>query len=199
IAAGPLGPRGHAGRRPRGDFRSGEPDDRPPGAVLEELEVPDHRHRLNNRKDVGTWGGGPERPPPQVPPSPYPGHMSLARRLLIRASRSPWLAEQFRRRAFARRAVRRFMPGEDLEAALDAASRFAAEHIGAVLTELGEQVRSRDEADAVRRHYLQVLGEIERRRLGSHVSVKLTHLGLESDAGGCRRDVIALAARARGA
>src|SRR5436189_6093115 len=80
--------------------------------------------------------------------------MSLARRLLIRASRSPWLAEQFRRRAFARRAVRRFMPGEDLEAALDAASRFAAEHIGAVLTELGEQVRSRDEADAVRRHYL---------------------------------------------
>src|SRR5437667_295851 len=47
----------------------------------------------------------------------YFGAMSLARRLLIRASRSPWLAEQFRRRAFARRAVRRFLPGEDLGAA----------------------------------------------------------------------------------
>jgi len=125
--------------------------------------------------------------------------MSLARRLLIRASRSAWLAEQFRRRAFARRAVRRFMPGEDVDSALDAASRFAAEHIGAVLTELGEQVRSRDEADAVRRHYLQVLGEIERRRLGSHVSVKLTHLGLETDPGACRRAVDELAQRAKAA
>src|SRR5206468_11158542 len=139
----------------------------PPGAVLEELEVPDHRHRLNNRKDVGTWGGGPERPPPQVPPSPYLGPMSLARRLLIRASRSPWLAEQFRRRAFARRAVRRFMPGEDLESALDAASRSAVEHIGSVLTELREQVRSRVEAAAVRRHYLHDPCDVERLRLGT--------------------------------
>ena len=32
--------------------------------------------------------------------------MSIARSLLIRASRSPWLADQFRRRSFARRAVK---------------------------------------------------------------------------------------------
>jgi proline dehydrogenase len=125
--------------------------------------------------------------------------MSLARRLLIRASRSPWLAEQFRRRAFARRAVRRFMPGEDLGAALGAATTFAAQHIGAVLTELGEQVTSRAEADAVRKHYLHVLAEVEKRRLGSHVSVKLTHLGLDIDAAACRRAVDELADRAKAA
>ena len=125
--------------------------------------------------------------------------MSLARRLLIRASRSPWLAEQFRRRSFAKRAVRRFMPGEDLDSALDAAAKFAADNIGAVLTELGEQVTSRDEADAVRRHYLQVLAQVERRRLGSHISVKVTHLGLETDPAGCHRAVAELAARAKAA
>ena len=40
--------------------------------------------------------------------------MSLARSVLLRASRSTWLANQFRRRSFAKRAVRRFMPGEEL-------------------------------------------------------------------------------------
>src|ERR1051325_3173240 len=66
--------------------------------------------------------------------------MTLARRLLLRASRSVWLAEQLRRRAFFRRAVRRFMPGEDVDAALGAAVEFARTGIGTVLTQLGEQV-----------------------------------------------------------
>src|SRR5205085_2732463 len=47
-------------------------------------------------------------------------HMSLARSLLLRASRSAWLARTLRRRSFFGRAVRRFMPGEDLSAALAA-------------------------------------------------------------------------------
>src|SRR5438105_881516 len=70
----------------------------------------------------------------------HPPAMSLARRVLLRASRSTWLAEQLRRRAFFRRATRRFMPGEELDAALAAAQAFAAQGIGSVLTELGEQV-----------------------------------------------------------
>ncbi len=44
--------------------------------------------------------------------------MALFRRLLLGASRSPWLARQLSERPFFRRAVRRFMPGEDLDAAL---------------------------------------------------------------------------------
>ena len=101
----------------------------------------------------------------------YFGAMSLARRLLIRASRSPWLAEQFRRRAFARRAVRRFLPGEDLGAALDAAAAFAKSGIGSVLTQLGEQVRSAADAEAVRDHYLMVLDGIRARKLAAHHSI----------------------------
>src|SRR6266568_4906578 len=116
--------------------------------------------------------------------------MSLSRHLLLRASRSPWLARQLSERAFFRRAVRRFMPGEDLDAALAAAAELVRDGIGSVLTQLGEQVTSRDEAAGVRDHYLRVPTEI---------SVKLTHLGLDLNPRACLQDLLALAARAAAA
>ncbi len=122
--------------------------------------------------------------------------MSVSRRLLLRASRSAWLADQLRRRAFVRRAVRRFLPGEDLADALAAAAEYAGRGIGSVLTQLGEQVRSATEADAVRDHYLGVLDRIRERSLPGQVSVKLTHLGLDGDRAACLARVEALAARA---
>jgi len=126
-----------------------------------------------------------------------PRPMSLARTLLLRASRSPWLAEQFRTRAFARRAVRRFMPGESLAEALDAASGLAKDNLGTVLTQLGEQVQNAAEATAVRDHYLQVFDQIRQRSLPAHVSVKLTHLGLDVSREACTHHVLDLATKAR--
>jgi len=125
--------------------------------------------------------------------------MSLSRRLLLQASRSAWLARQLSERAFFRRAVRRFMPGEDLGAALDAAADLARQGIGSVLTQLGEQVTSRDDAAGVRDHYLHVLEEIRQRRLPTEISVKLTHLGLDLSPKACLQDLLALATRAAAA
>jgi proline dehydrogenase len=122
--------------------------------------------------------------------------MSVARSLLLRASRSRFLADQLRRRAFVRRAVRRFMPGEELSAALDAAARFAREGIGTVLTELGENVTTVAEAEAARDRYLGVLSQLQRRTLPAHLSVKLTHLGLDVARHACEQAVHALAAGA---
>ena len=122
--------------------------------------------------------------------------MSLGRTLLLRASRSTFLAAQLRRRAFVGRAVRRFMPGEELSAALDAAQRLAAAGLGTVLTQLGENLTSRADAEAVRDHYLGVLRELQRRSLPAHVSVKLTQLGLDVDRAACERAVHVLAAAA---
>src|SRR2546429_320616 len=56
--------------------------------------------------------------------------MSLSRHSLLRASRSPWLARQLSERAFFRRAVRRFMPGEDLDATLELFQAVRAAHTG---------------------------------------------------------------------
>jgi len=68
--------------------------------------------------------------------------------------------------------------------------------MGSILTELGEQVTNRAEAAAVRDHYLGVLEKIQRRKIPAHVSIKLTHLGLEASQEGCVQDVLKLAARA---
>jgi len=122
--------------------------------------------------------------------------MSLARSALLRASRSKWLAEQMARRGFARKAVRRFMPGEKVEDALAATAAIAGEGLGAILTQLGENLTSLTEADAVREHYLGVLDAIKSRGLPAEVSVKPTQLGLDLSAEACFKSIDTLAARA---
>lgn len=122
--------------------------------------------------------------------------MSFARSVLLSASRSQWLAGQFRRRSFARRAVRQFLPGEEMTAALDAAAAFSGAGIGSVLTCLGEQVRTSEEAAAVREEYRQLLSAVHARALPTQVSVKLTHLGLDVDEESCIEGLCALAERA---
>jgi len=88
------------------------------------------------------------------------------------------------------------MPGESADAALDAAAMFSASGMGSVLTCLGERVTSPAEAEAVRDHYLELFESVRTRSLPAHVSVKLSHLGLDVDAEACAASVRALAARA---
>jgi proline dehydrogenase len=103
------------------------------------------------------------------------------RQILLWMSRNPWLRERLPRLRFVKRAVRRFMPGEDAASALDAAERFRHDGIAVLFTRLGENLTHADEADDVAEHYLAVYDEIERRGLDGEVSVKLTQLGLDLD------------------
>jgi len=121
-----------------------------------------------------------------APPAPVPGAaqrtlraVPLLRSLLIKGSESAALARLVRDRAFARRAVRRFMPGETLDAALDAAAGQAALGIATTLTYLGEQVTDAANTAAVARHYLEALDRVRARALPCEFSLKLTHLGLD--------------------
>src|ERR1051325_799066 len=88
------------------------------------------------------------------------------------------------------------MSGGTLDDGLAGAGPIWKAGLGTVLTELGEQVTNRAEAAAVRDHYIGVLEKIQRRKLPAHVSIKLTHLGLEGSREGCVQDVLKLAARA---
>ncbi len=126
--------------------------------------------------------------------------MNITRNLLLRMAGSRWLATQAGRRGFTRRAVKRFMPGEDHEAALDASASLATRGLTTVLTQLGENITSEAEADAVLRHYEDVIGSIAARGLPSEVSVKLTQLGLDQSSERCleRVDRLAALAGARG-
>jgi proline dehydrogenase len=103
------------------------------------------------------------------------------RRLFLWAARNRWLKERLPRLWFMRRAVRRFMPGETLESALDAAAPLQAAGIATMYTRLGENLASLAEADEVADHYIAVLDAIKARGLRGEVSVKPTQLGLDHD------------------
>jgi proline dehydrogenase len=124
----------------------------------------------------------------------------MLRNVLLRASQSDWLEERLPRLWFTRAAVRRFMPGEDLDAALRAASELGERRIATVLTELGENVTDVAEADAVAEHYIEVLGRIAQAGLDTEISVKLTQLGLDlgTEQTAARLEHILTAADARG-
>jgi proline dehydrogenase len=122
--------------------------------------------------------------------------MSIARSILLRAADSHWLAGQMARRSFAKRAVRRFLPGERLEDALDAATTLARSSIGSLVTHLGEALRTEDEARAVRDHYLAAFDTIRQRGLATSVSVKPTQLGLDLSPDLCRSHLLELADQA---
>jgi proline dehydrogenase len=121
---------------------------------------------------------------------------TLARSVLLRMSKSRWLADRVMTRSFARRAVKKFMPGETLEEALGAAAALAPDRLGSILTKLGENLTTPGDADAVRAHYLDVLDRIAARDLDAHVSVKPTQLGLDFSFDHCAEHMEALARKA---
>jgi proline dehydrogenase len=103
------------------------------------------------------------------------------RSLLLWMARNRWLREHLPRLWFARRAVRRFMPGENVDSALVAAVAFQIEGIATLFTRLGENLEAIGEADAVAEHYAGVIEQIRERKLDGEVSVKLTQLGYDLD------------------
>ena len=103
------------------------------------------------------------------------------RRVLLWMAGNRWLRDRIPRLPFARRAVRRFMPGEDAAAALTAGQSFAVDGIATLYTRLGENLTRIEEADAVAEHYVSLIDEIRDRKLDGEVSVKLTQLGFDLD------------------
>ncbi|MBF6606299.1 MAG: proline dehydrogenase family protein [Chloroflexi bacterium] len=118
------------------------------------------------------------------------------RTILLWMARNPWLRERLPRLAFVRRAVRSFMPGEDLAAAMAAAEADAADGVHAVFTRLGENVTDLSEAQAVADHYHAVLDEIASQKLNAEISVKLTQLGYDLDVEAAQAHVDGLARHA---
>ena len=105
------------------------------------------------------------------------------RRLLLWMAANRFLRRRLPRLWFARRAVRRFMPGEKMADALAAAEKFRAAGTAVIFTRLGENLTRIEEADATAEHYAALVEEIKARGLDGELSVKPTQLGLDIDAG----------------
>jgi proline dehydrogenase len=117
----------------------------------------------------------------------------MLRQALLWASTNPLLAERLPRFGFVRRATRRFMPGEHLDEAVEAAAELGKASIATTLTQLGENLRSEPEADAVLEHYRGLLSAIAAKGVDAEISVKPTQLGLDFGAASTRDRIAALA------
>jgi proline dehydrogenase len=121
------------------------------------------------------------------------------RRVFLWAARNRWLKERLPRFRFMRRAVRRFMPGENLEDALAAAVPLQAAGVTSMYTRLGENLQHVDEAEAIAAHYLEVVDKIVAAGIKGEVSVKPTQLGMDLDPDICFGHLVRIAEKAAAA
>jgi proline dehydrogenase len=81
----------------------------------------------------------------------------------------------------SRRVTRRFVAGEKLEEAVQVIRKLNRQKLQVTLDVLGESVKVEAEARAAKDQYLRALEAIAANRVSSHVSVKLTQMGLAID------------------
>ncbi len=120
----------------------------------------------------------------------------MLRNSLLYLSRQQRVFDFIRGNGFARRMASRFVAGETIEAACDAAAELNAHGIMATLDLLGESVTNEAEARETGRQYLELLDAINDRKLECNVSVKLTALGQDISDALCVEVVSEIIARA---
>ncbi len=97
----------------------------------------------------------------------------------------------------ARRVARRFVAGETLSEAMEAAHRLNAQHVSVSLDHLGENVADAAEARAAAQAYITILDQISKEGAEANISVKLTALGMDIGEELCREQLTLVLRRAR--
>lgn len=101
------------------------------------------------------------------------------RRLLLWMAGNKWMRRNVPRLWFARRAVRRFMPGDKAEDALATAEKLKRQGLSVLFTHLGENVTRTEHHQKAADHYAWMIEETHRRGIDAEASVKLTHLAMD--------------------
>jgi proline dehydrogenase len=99
-------------------------------------------------------------------------------------------------RPLVHKLAERYIAGPTLGDACRVVSTLNAQGKMATIDVLGEEITRDDEARAIAQEYRDVFETIERERLDSNVSVKLTALGLKLDYGLCRENLESVVAEA---
>jgi proline dehydrogenase len=114
-----------------------------------------------------------------------------------------WLSERqtvfdfMRRNGLARKFAHRFVAGEKVESAIEAALDLNRRGITATLDLLGESVNDAAHAGQARDTYLRMLDQIVQRGADSNVSVKLTQMGLDISEEACLSNMSAILEKAK--
>ena len=121
----------------------------------------------------------------------------MLRSFLLWLSRNKTVRNAMTRWGFARQAARRFVAGETIDDAIGVIRELKAQGIAATLDHLGENVETLDDARRATDDYVKVLDAIDSSGVQSHVSVKLTALGLDLGDDVCRENVARIVAKAK--
>jgi proline dehydrogenase len=122
--------------------------------------------------------------------------MPILRDTFLALSTNPIAHKAVVRFPLSRRVTRRFVAGETLDDAVRAVKKLNSEGLLATLDHLGESVVNADDARRAKDDYLVALDAIQQHHLQSHVSVKLTHMGLDIDPALCLDNMRQIVAKA---
>jgi proline dehydrogenase len=120
----------------------------------------------------------------------------MLRALLLELAKSSRLRRWIISNGTTRRLAQKFVPGEDLSPAIEAARRCNHAGMAASLDHLGENVLNREDAERARRAYTDALDRIAAENLDANISLKLTHLGLDLGDEFCAGQLCIVAQRA---
>ena len=109
----------------------------------------------------------------------------MVRGLLLWAAGNPRLERTITENPILSKAVHRFVPGERLDEALEAATRLNADRIGGILDLLGEGVTDLAGASKAVEQYLEATEAIADRGLDATISIKLSQLAQTVDRSAC--------------
>jgi len=120
----------------------------------------------------------------------------MLRSILLKLSESNGFAHWVTNNATTRRMSHRFVAGETLEEALQAARVCNDQGMLVSLDYLGENVNTTADAQKARDAYLEIFERIAQEKLNANVSCKLTQLGLDFSSEFCEGLVLSIAERA---
>jgi len=121
----------------------------------------------------------------------------MLKQSLLYLSQSPTAKKVVTRTPVSRQMAQRFVAGDTLEEAVDAARALNAANLSVSLDYLGEAVENLQEAEAATDMVIRILETVKREGLDANVSVKPTQLGLDLDEDFCRQNVEMVLQRAR--
>lgn len=120
----------------------------------------------------------------------------MLRTLLLELAKSSSLRRWITSNGATRRMAHRFVPGEQLPAAIEAARACNRAGMTVSLDHLGENVVTREDAERARGSYTEALEQIAARAVDGNVSLKLTHIGLDLGEDFCSEQLRILTRRA---
>ncbi|HKT47428.1 MAG TPA: proline dehydrogenase family protein, partial [Candidatus Acidoferrales bacterium] len=120
----------------------------------------------------------------------------MLRSTLLKLAESKKFAQFVTTNPSARKMARRFVAGETLDEAIEAARECNDRGMLVSLDYLGENVSTTADAQRARDAYLEIFERIAKERLHANVSCKLTQMGLDLSADFCEGLVLSVAERA---